>query len=193
MYRVCRDEKASSDAEKSIYTCPILLSLLLFSHMHTRAYACTYSYIYTHTHTYIFSLSLSLFPYSFQNIPGVSSSDMTTSPMRWNTWSSDPRHRVPFTRSGFYWTMFSICCAGAVVSPECLGKLFDPFYNLWVTVRVWEKPGEGVLKRRWYAWDRCKRSGEKPWNGEKSKHERNKSSKLHCSSTVIFDLRDIIS
>lgn len=61
MYRVCRDEKASSDAEKSIYTCPILLSLLLFSHMHTRAYACTYSHIYTHTHTYIFSLSLSLF------------------------------------------------------------------------------------------------------------------------------------
>lgn len=60
MYRVCRDEKASSDAEKSIYTCPILLSLLLFSHMHTRAYACTYSHIYTHTHIHIFSLSLSL-------------------------------------------------------------------------------------------------------------------------------------
>lgn len=58
MYRVCRDEKASSDAEKSIYTCPILLSLLLFSHMHARTHAHTHTYI--RTHTYIFSLSLSL-------------------------------------------------------------------------------------------------------------------------------------
>lgn len=137
----------------------------LLTHPYTRVRMHMLTHIYAHTHTYF--LSLSLFPYSFQNIPGVSSSDMTTSPMRWNTWSSDPRHRVPFTRSGFYWTMFSICCAGAVVSPECLGKIFDPFYNLWVTVHVWEKSGEGVLKRRWYAWDRCKRSGEKPWNGGK--------------------------